>query len=230
MGQADRKRLFQNIIRLRRAEREAPGNRDLGAVRTDLERQLGETVSRAFAAQLLEVSPAALSRWIQRGEFPVVVTPSGRVAVPVGALADLYEAVERERAAGRKHALEAVVRKSHDRAAKLQPGALLEGEVEGGDPRRGGELRSLVYHRAVARRLTRSEADDALTLVRRWRSTGRIDHRYADAWEAVLTKPLPDIRRVLREDTDLARDLRQNSPFAGSLSEPERRKIVSEIR
>lgn len=230
MRQVQREGLFRNIVRLRRAEREAPGIRDIGAVRADLERELGETVSRAFAAKVLGVSHTALSRWVQRGEFPVVVTPNGRAAVPVGALSDLYESVDRERAAGRKHALEAVVRKGHDRASRLQPETLLDGEDSGDDPRRAGELRRLIYHRAVARRLTRSEADDALALVGRWRSSGRIDRRYADAWEAILTKPLPDIRRVLREDTDFVHDLRQNSPFAGSLSEPERRKILSEMR
>jgi hypothetical protein len=34
---------------------------------------------------------------------------------------------------------------------------------------------------------------------------------------------------VLGADTPHARDLRQNSPFAGLLSEAERRKILTEI-
>jgi hypothetical protein len=34
----------------------------------------------------------------------------------------------------------------------------------------------------------------------------------------------------MSEDTQVARDLRQNSPFAGMLSEPERLKILQEVR
>lgn len=229
MKREDRERLFQHVVQLRRAERRSPGDRDLGAVRAELEQDLGETVSRAFAARALGVSHPALNRWIERGDFPIVVAPDGRAAVPVAALADLYDAVERERAAGSIHAIEAVMLKSHDRAARLRPETLLDDEREDADPLRASELRGLAYHRAVARRLTRSEADEALALVGRWRNTGRIDPRYAEAWEEILTMPLPDIRRILREDSQVARDLRQNSPFAGSLSEAERRKIISGI-
>ena len=46
----------------------------------------------------------------------------------------------------------------------------------------------------------------------------------------MLRRPLPEIKRVLTDDGQWARDLRQNSPFAGALSEPERRKILEEIR
>lgn len=59
---------------------------------------------------------------------------------------------------------------------------------------------------------------------------GNIDPRYARAWEEVLNRPLPEIKRVLTDDDQAARDLRQNSPFAGELSEPERRKILEMIR
>lgn len=230
MGLETRQRLFQNVVRLRRAERELPGNRDIGMVRMDLEQELGETVSRAFAARLLGVSHTALGRWIDRAEVPVVIAPGGRSAVPVSALVDLYEAVARERAAGRGHPLEAAVGKERERAARLNPESLIGGKREGGDPHLDAERRSLAYHRAVARRLRRSTADDALVRVRRWRRAGRIDPRYADSWEEILARPLPGIRKVLEGEDQLSRDLRQNSPFAGLLSEAERRKIVGEIR
>jgi prephenate dehydrogenase len=45
----------------------------------------------------------------------------------------------------------------------------------------------------------------------------------------VLALPVPEIKRAISEDTPEAADLRQNSPFAGLLSEPERRRIVDEI-
>jgi hypothetical protein len=228
--QAKRARTFWNIIHLRRAERESAGNRHLGPVRADLEDELGDFLSPGLAARLLGVSHTALSRWIDKDEVPLVVTRSGRKVVPVSALADLYEAIGDERASGRKHALEAVFMERRERAASLQPARLIEGEVRGDDPHRVNELRALAYHRAVARRLRRPMADDALALVRRWREVGSIDPRYADDWERILAGPLPGIRRVLQEDSQLARDLRQNSPFAGQLSEAERRKILSDIR
>lgn len=70
-------------------------------------------------------------------------------------------------------------------------------------------------------------ADMALALVRHWSARGSIDPRYAQAWEELLEGPLPSIRKVLEDEGEVARDLRQNSPFAGVLSEPERR-IVTE--
>ena len=72
--------------------------------------------------------------------------------------------------------------------------------------------------------------DDALHQVWKWRDQGKVDDRYADEWEKVLRKPVADVRRIISEDTPYARDLRQNSPFAGMLSEAERRKIVEGIR
>lgn len=230
MKLAERQRLFENIIRLRRAERELRGNRDVGAVRADLERSLGETVSPAFAARVLGVSRPALSRWIERGAVPAVVTPDGGRGVPVASLVDFYEAVERERAAGRRHALEAVVLGDRERAGRLRAAEAMGDRERAVDPHRAGELRNLAYHRAVlSRPFDRAVADDALVLVRRWRELGRIDPHYADAWEEILVKPVPDIRKVLEADTQLARDLRQNSPFAGLISESERRRIVDEV-
>jgi hypothetical protein len=72
--------------------------------------------------------------------------------------------------------------------------------------------------------------DDALRQVWKWRDLGRIDPWYADQWEQILGRPLAEIRSVLGEDTPRGRDLRQNSPFAGMLSEAERRRINTEIR
>jgi hypothetical protein len=92
------------------------------------------------------------------------------------------------------------------------------------------ERRSLAYHRVLARRLKRPMVDDALRLLWKWREQGRIDERYADQWEQVLREPIPDVRSIISEDTQRGRDLRQNSPFAGMLSEAERRRINEEIQ
>ncbi len=228
----ERQELFKNIARLRRAERKLPGDRDVSAVRVDLERSLGETVAPAFAARALGVSHTALSRWIERGEVPSVVAPNGRRAVPVASLVSLYEAVERERARGSRHALEAVFRADRERARNLRPARLVDALDAGGDPHLAAELRNRVVHGEIAYGhpgLNRAIADEALALIRRWRSLGRIADRYADAWEETLERPIADIRKVLLADTQWGRDLRQNSPFAGLLSEAERRRILEEV-
>jgi hypothetical protein len=59
---------------------------------------------------------------------------------------------------------------------------------------------------------------------------GRIDDRYATAWLDILDRPVPEVRRALSADSPRMRDLRQSSPFAGTLTEAERRKIFAEIR
>jgi hypothetical protein len=71
--------------------------------------------------------------------------------------------------------------------------------------------------------------DDALRQLWKWREQGRIDERYAAQWEHVLRQPVAAVRRAMTEDTQHGRDLRQNSPFAGMLSEAERRRINEEV-
>lgn len=231
---ASNKRLFENIIRLRRAERNSPGDRDIGIVRADLEVQLGPTVTRSMAAALLGVSHTALIRWVNAGDIPVVPQRDGRVGVPVSALFDLREAIDAERASGerKRHPLEPAIKNKRRLAENLRPQELIDGDDDVDsrlDPHRRSELRSLAYHRALARRLRRSMADEALTVVRKWRESGRIHPRYADEWERILIQPVPEIRKALRDDSQQARDLRQNSPFAGVLSEAERNRILAEI-
>jgi len=232
MGTVDRKHaLFENIERLRRVERDMPPNRDLVAVRAALEAELGETVSRRLAARLLGVSHTALDRWVDAGDIPLVFAPSGQRAVPVDALLELRESVEAERRAGSRgqRPLEPVMTQRRKRAERLDVGALVApGSVSESHDR--AARRSLAYHRALARSLDRRMADDALRQVWKWRLRGRIDPHYADRWERVLRGSVADVRRAISEDSQDAGDLRQSSPFAGMLSEPERRKLVQQVR
>jgi hypothetical protein len=223
--------LFADVVRLRRAERRAPDLRDIVTVRSHLERQLGGSVSRSLAARLLGVSHTALQKWIDAGDVPVVITPGGRTAVPVGALVDMYEAIEAQRDSGQRrlHVMEPAMAEARARAEALQPSRLIQAET-GPDAHNRAERRNRAYHAAVARRLRKDTVARALHQLWRWQEEGTIDPRYAEAWEQVLRLPLPEIRRVLTDDSQNARDLRQNSPFAGALSEPERRKILEEIR
>ncbi len=228
-----KKELFDCILRLRRAGRDAPENRDLAAVRAFLERELGETVSQRLAAEILGISHTGLARWINNRDVPTVYTPTGRTEIPVNALLDLYEQVEGERSSGRRrrHVLEPGMLRARESAERLPAGSLLS-SAEAGSPdgHRRAELRSLAYHRALARRLRRSMVDEARQVVWKWRAQGHIDPRYADEWETLLERPLPEIRTTIAEDSPKMRDLRQNSPFAGMLSEPERRRILSTVQ
>lgn len=227
MSKIERERTLENIARLRRVERRAPSS-ELAAVREDLESQLKGTVPRSLAARLLGVSHTALNNWIVSGDVPVVITKQGRKEVPIAPLLELRERVAEQHRCGRRklHALEPVMVEARQRAEQLHPQS---GGSSGG--RRGGshrtpELRSLAYHRAVAPRLRRPMVEEGRRKLARWKSEGKVDPRHAEAWEEVFRQPLPEIRKAMTADDQRGRDLRQNSPLAGMLSEQERRKIL----
>jgi hypothetical protein len=200
-------------------------------VREDLEEDLGGTVSRNLAAELLGVSHTALNYWIASGDVPVVLSPSGRKEVPVPALLDLYERVRDERESGRRrlHALEPVMTDARVRAERMRPDLSVAEELGSADRHRISELRSLAYHRALAPRLRRPAIDEARRKVNRWEKAGKIDPRHAAAWAEVFELPMDEIRKVISADDARGRDLRQNSPLAGLISEPERRKIIEMV-
>lgn len=224
--------LLSNLARLRRAERELPLNRDLAAVRAALEEELGETVSLRAAARLLGFSHTALRRWVNSGDLPVVFDSSGRQRVPVGVLMDLHHRLEADRRRGkpRTRSIADAFSEGRQRAEGLDPRQLVADVEDRLEGHRRADLRSLAYHRALAERLDRRMVDDVLRQLWNWRERRTIDPRYADRWEEILRRPLADIRRAIATDDAGWRALRQTSPFAGMLSEPERRKILREIR
>jgi len=226
----ERERTLENIARLRRAEKEKPDG-DIAIVREDLEAQLGGTVPRSVSASLLGVSHTALNNWIVAGYVPVVITERGRKEVPIPALLELWDRVAEERkSGGRKlHLLEPIMVESRRRAERMRPRATIGGSRNRSDPHRTPELRSLAYHRTLAPRLRRPMIDEAQRKLRRWREIGRVDPRYAQLWEDVFAMPMAEIRKAITADDPRGRDLRQNSPLAGLLSEPERRKILETV-
>jgi hypothetical protein len=228
MGSQERTKIFQNVARLRRAERQAP-NPDVAAVREDLEAQLGGAVSRSLAASLLGVSHTALNNWVATGDVPVVISKRGRKEVPLPALLDLCERVGEERRSGRRrlHTLEPIMTEGRRRAERMRP-ELTVG-AGNGDRHSSAERRSLAYHRALAPRLRRPTVEAAQRRLARWEREGIIDPRYAEAWRDVFELPVSEIRKVVAADDQRGRDLRQNSPLAGLLSEPERRKILERV-
>jgi hypothetical protein len=224
VNRRERERTLQNIARLRRVGRSNPSP-EIAAVREDLESQLGGTVPRSTAARLLGVSHTALNNWIASGDVPVVLSKQGRKEVPVPPLLDLEERVAEQRRSGRRrlHTLEPVMVEARRRADRMR---LPVPEPGSSRPHRTPELRSLAYHRALVPRLRRPAVEEAQRKLRRWRDEGKVDPRHAEAWEEVFALPMAKIREAITADDERGRDLRQNSPLAGLLSEPERRKIL----
>jgi hypothetical protein len=222
--------VLENIARLRRAEEKVP-SADIAAVREDLESQLGGTASRSLSASLLGVSHTALNNWIAAGDIPVVISARGRREVPIPTLLELQDRVAQERKSGNRklHVLEPVMTEARQRAERMRPKAAVADSHDRARPHRAPELRSLAYHRAIAPRLRRSMIDDVRRKLRRWKADGRVDPRYVKAWEDIFAMPMTEIRKAIVADDDRGRDLRQNSPLAGLLSEPERRKIFETV-
>lgn len=232
MSVVDRKlELFENIARLRRVGQQTSGS-DLAAVRTSLEEELGPAVSQRLAARILGVSHTALQYWVRNGDLPLIYTSRGRREVPVSALLQLRDSVERERGttAHHRYAMAPTMRKQRQ-AAKALKGRKDDRSSKsvGNDAHARARARSLAYHQAVARKLRKSQVDEAQHVLYRWRKEGKIDQHYAGQWEEILNQPIREIRRGIVEETQAADDLRQNSPLAGLLSEAERRRIVKEV-
>lgn len=200
MGVVERNtELFKRMLRLRRAERAHPDDRDIWTVRAEIERELGDVLTRSMAAQLLGTPPSSLQRWIDSGDLPLVLSKTGRKGIPVSAAAALYEVLndqpsgdKRERRA-RQHRIEPLILESHRYAERLDPRGLIEADDEDdeeereqqgaiADRHRRADRRSLAYHRAVAKRLRRPMLDAARRQVWQWQREGRIDDRYVDMY------------------------------------------------
>lgn len=225
-----RRELLDSVLRLAAVEGDAPpGLRpDLRLVRSRLEDELGQTVRPAEAAELLGLSQTALAKWLDQREISSVMTPSGRREIPVAEVVDLAREVERVRRAGRERAVSAVVRERRRRAQEtIDVDRLLPSR--GDWAHRNAEIQSLAYHRLVAERLTPDLIDAARERVDRWEQSGRLHSKWADAWREVLGRSPAAIKRALRSSGSSARQLRQTSPFAGVLTEHERRRLVEAI-
>ncbi len=224
---------MDHVVRLRRVERVAPANEDLALVRADLEGRIGHTVPRAMAARRLGISQPALDRWIAHGDVPTVMTPRGRREVPLGALLDLVDELElhKRNRPEAPHPLASVLHARRRQAERLKPEVVLPDRYLRGarHGHRPPELRSLAYHRAVAKRLDSRLVAEARSRLTRWEHERRIAPRYAEEWRRVLSWPIPRIKRLISTDSQRARDLRQNSPFAGVLTERERQKILEAV-
>lgn len=121
----------------------------------------------------------------------------------------------RQRAAG----LRPATRWQPATAAPLTPGLLKHRLIE---------ARSLAMHCLIA---TKIAADPALLDVAR-RNLEAWSARYGDSppraleeWQAILRRPWPEIAALITDPGEAAARLRQSSPFAGVLTQVERRRV-----
>lgn len=231
---AQKEQLIGEVARLRRAERSPSSARaDIASVRAGLERMAGPTVTRAMAARLLGVSQTALDRWVATGDVPILVTLTGRHELPLRWLVELVEAVRERRLTSPddRHPLGSVLRARRSEAQRLDTATLL-GNYDRGDgdeAHRRAELVSLAYHRAIAQRLNDGIVREAQDRLSRWCSQAQIDPRYAQRWQTILARAPTEIAETIGADTPRMSDLRQSSPFAGTLSEPSRQRALALI-
>jgi len=96
---------------------------------------------------------------------------------------------------------------------------------------RTAELRSIALHRAVAARLDEAALEAARARVDAWLDAGGpVAPRYAERWRQLLERSADEIRAALVEDSEIMRDLRQTTPFAGLIPPRERWRILREVR
>jgi len=223
--------LVDSIVRLRRAERIRRAAPDVAPVRRQLESQLGPTLSRSRASRILGVSQTALDRWVASGQIPVVIGPSGRREVPRQVVIELKESLDRLKRKGiTRHPLSAALSERRGTAGSIRSIPLESNAERLPIGHNTAERRSLAYHRAIAERLDDGLIAEARERVDRLTADGHMHPIYAERWREVLALPPDRIAEAITADGRDARDLRQNSPFAGVLNEHERRRIIESVR
>jgi hypothetical protein len=87
--------------------------------------------------------------------------------------------------------------------------------------------RSLAMHRLVAAKVQADPAllEKARQNVRRWQESDGSPKPALAEWEQILGFPLDQVTAFFAERSERATRLRQSSPFAGVLTEAERRAI-----
>jgi hypothetical protein len=224
MSQIEVTSIIANLARLRTAAERADSSlgTELAAISEELEQLVGPTVRPADAARLLAISEPALKRWLDKGDIPSVMTPQGRREIPLTELLELLQDVEEARDAGIARPVSHAIRERKRQAAKSVD---LDRLLPRPRTHRDAELLALAYHRLVAERLDERLVARARRQLERWTQTDRIQERWANEWNRVLSAPLDDIRSTISADTPRARQLRQTSPFAGVLTDQERRLL-----
>lgn len=230
---AESQTLVDDIVRLRRAERMPAIADEISKVRAGLESRLGPTLSRSRASRILGVSQTALDRWVSLGEIPTLLTPNGRLEIPLQFVVEMAELIARLTQQGTdRRLLSAALKRRRRRAARIRESLPPHSPTTRSTPHghRTAEKRSLAYHQVVAGRLNQQLVSEARRRLEELVAGGHIHARYAERWHGVLTKPIDQIAELITREDQEGRDLRQNSPFSGVLNEHERRQIIEAVR
>lgn len=105
------------------------------------------------------------------------------------------------------------------------------------EPQRTREQeKSLWLHRALLGHLMLEPENVLATAqnnLRRWKPGHRADGmaaRYLKQWEQIIDDGVDAVAAVLTDTNEVSSELRQNSPFAGVLSDSERRQVLRSFR
>jgi hypothetical protein len=92
--------------------------------------------------------------------------------------------------------------------------------------------RSLALHRLVARKVQADPAllDKARGNIRRWQEANESPSQALAEWQQILSGGADQVAAFLVERSERATRLRQSSPFAGILTEAERRVVFESFR
>jgi hypothetical protein len=153
-------------------------------------------------------------------EPPKPSNPRGRP--PTGRALPAAERMRRLRARRKAAGLKAVV--SWQEATEI---------VAPYSSHRLAEARSLVMHTVIAEKIQANSAliTHAQQNLGRWRR-----HRegsapaWMDEWRAILKRPPAEVAAIICEPSERGARLRQSSPFAGALSDQERKRIYDAFR
>ena len=95
------------------------------------------------------------------------------------------------------------------------------------------EARSLVMHTVIAEKIQTNPAliAHAQQNRRRWRRRREAGAPgWMDEWRGILKRPQTEIAAIICEPSERGARLRQSSPFAGALSNQERKRIYDAFR
>ena len=138
---------------------------------------------------------------------------------PTGRALTAAERMRRYRVRQRAAGLRAATRWQSAATAPLTPGLLKHRIIE---------ARSLAMHCLIARKI---EAEPALLDIARrniesWRVRyGNEPPHALEEWREILARPWPEVAAVITDPGERGARLRQSSPFAGVLTQVERRRI-----
>lgn len=95
------------------------------------------------------------------------------------------------------------------------------------------EARSLAMHAVIAAKLMRDPdlLEKPRENIERWSvRSGKNPPRWIEQWRHILTRPYGEIAAFITDPSEEAARLRQSSPFAGMLTNEERRRIYEAFR